>query len=130
MIGRLRNYTVNTTGGMPFLPLGILFAVFFFDEWDTQGFNTLAPNIKHAFHLTDKAFGIIVIVNLSIILLGAIPPPPDASRTAYSRRRYGVVVSRWLTPNVICPPPASAGAVDGSHFRSPGGAWRGLRPWL
>jgi len=63
----------DSTGGLPFLPLGILFAVFFFDEWDTQAFNTLAPNIKHAFHLTDKAFGIIVIVNLSIVLLGAIP---------------------------------------------------------
>jgi ABC-type branched-subunit amino acid transport system ATPase component/MFS family permease len=73
MIPRLRNYVTDTTGGMPFLPLGILFAVFFFDEWDTQAFNTLAPNIKEAFHLTDKAFGIIVIVNLSIILLGAIP---------------------------------------------------------
>ena len=73
MIQRLRTYIDNTTGGMPFLPLGVLFAVFFFDEWDTQGFNTLAPNIKHAFHLTDKAFGLIVIINLSIVLLGAIP---------------------------------------------------------
>ena len=73
MIPRFRRYLDTTTGTLPFLPLGILFAVFFFDEWDTQGFNTLAPNIKHAFHLTDKAFGIIVIVNLSIILLGAIP---------------------------------------------------------
>jgi branched-chain amino acid transport system ATP-binding protein len=72
-MSRLRRYIADTTGGMPFLPLGVLFAVFFFDEWDTQGFNTLAPNIKHAFHLTDKAFGIIVIVNLSIVLLGAIP---------------------------------------------------------
>jgi branched-chain amino acid transport system ATP-binding protein len=72
-VNRLRRYIEDTTGGMPFLPLGVLFAVFFFDEWDTQGFNTLAPNIKDAFHLTDKAFGIIVIVNLSIVLLGAIP---------------------------------------------------------
>jgi len=70
---RFRQWMHDSTGGLPFLPLGILFAVFFFDEWDTQAFNTLAPNIKHAFHLTDKAFGIIVIVNLSIVLLGAIP---------------------------------------------------------
>jgi ABC-type branched-subunit amino acid transport system ATPase component/predicted MFS family arabinose efflux permease len=73
MIQRWRSYVDDTTGGLPFLPLAILFGVFFFDEWDTQAFNTLAPNIKHAFHLTDKAFGIIVIVNLSIVLLGAIP---------------------------------------------------------
>ncbi|HZN14396.1 MAG TPA: MFS transporter [Acidimicrobiales bacterium] len=73
MTARFRQWMHDSTGGLPFLPLGILFAVFFFDEWDTQAFNTLAPNIKHAFHLTDKAFGIIVIVNLSIVLLGAIP---------------------------------------------------------
>jgi branched-chain amino acid transport system ATP-binding protein len=73
MIDRAKQWMHDTTGGLPFTPLGVLFLVFFFDEWDTQGFNTLAPNIKHAFHLTDKAFGIIVIVNLSIVLLGAIP---------------------------------------------------------
>ena len=73
MTGRLRSWMHDTAGDAAFLPVAILFAVFFFDEWDTAAFNTLAPNIKAYFHLTDKAFGTIVIVNLSIVLLAAIP---------------------------------------------------------
>jgi branched-chain amino acid transport system ATP-binding protein len=61
------------TGGLPVWPLAILFALFFFDEWDTAAFNVLAPNIQSAFHLSDRAFGLLVIGNLSIVLLAAIP---------------------------------------------------------
>ena len=72
-MNRIKKWMDDTTGGLPFTPLGLLFLVFFFDEFDTQAFNTLGPNIKRAFHLTDKAFGIIVITNVSIVLLGAVP---------------------------------------------------------
>ncbi len=69
MTGRLR----RLTGGLPLMPLVVLFALFFFDEWDTAAFNVLAPNIQAAFHLSDHAFGLLVISNLSIVLLAAAP---------------------------------------------------------
>ena len=61
------------TGGLPAFPLVVLTLLFFFDEWDTAAFNVLAPNIQHAFHLTDRAFGLLVISNLSVVLLLAAP---------------------------------------------------------
>src|SRR5436305_10539094 len=61
------------TGGLPTFPLVVLALLFFFDEWDTAAFNVLAPNIQTAFHLTDRAFGLLVISNLSVVLLLAVP---------------------------------------------------------
>jgi len=61
------------TSGLPVFPLAVLFGLFFFDEWDTAAFNVLAPNIQHAFHLSDRGFGFLVITNLSIVLLAAVP---------------------------------------------------------
>ena len=61
------------TSGLPVFPLAVMFGLFFFDEWDTAAFNVLAPNIQHAFHLSDRGFGFLVITNLSIVLLAAVP---------------------------------------------------------
>ncbi len=61
------------TSGLPLFPLMILSLLFFFDEWDSAAFAVLAPNIQAAFHLTDRAFGILVIANLSVVLLAAVP---------------------------------------------------------
>src|SRR3954462_1925415 len=61
------------TGGLATTPLLVLTLLFFFDEWDTAAFNVLAPNIQAAFHLSDRAFGLVVIGNLSIVLLAALP---------------------------------------------------------
>jgi branched-chain amino acid transport system ATP-binding protein len=61
------------TGGLPLMPLAVLFALFFFDEWDTAAFNVLAPNIESSFHLSDHAFALLVIGNLSVVLLAAAP---------------------------------------------------------
>jgi MFS family permease len=61
------------TGGLSAFPLVLLSLLFFFDEWDTAAFNVLAPNIQSAFHLTDRAFGFLVIGNLSVVLLIAVP---------------------------------------------------------
>ena len=61
------------TSGLPLFPLVVMTALFFFDEWDTAAFNVLAPNIQSAYHLTDRAFGFLVIANLSIVLLLAVP---------------------------------------------------------
>src|SRR3954454_19414128 len=61
------------TSGLPTFPILVMFGLFFFDEWDTAAFNVLAPNIQHAFNLNDRAFGFLVISNLSVVLLVAIP---------------------------------------------------------
>ena len=69
----LRKRIDEIVGGMPMYPLVVLFLLFFFDEFDTAAFNVLAPNIRDAFHLTTAAFGLIVVLNLTIILLLAVP---------------------------------------------------------
>ncbi len=61
------------TGDMDPTPLVILFLLYFFDEFDTGAFNTLAPNIKATFGLTDQTFGLVVVLNLAIVLLFAVP---------------------------------------------------------
>src|SRR6266550_5585708 len=69
----LRERAARVTGGLPLFPLAVLFLLFFFDEFDSAAFVTLAPNIERAFHLTTKAFGLIVLVNVTIVLGLAIP---------------------------------------------------------
>ena len=63
----------QVTGGTPVRPLVVLSLLFFFDEFDTAAFNVLAPNIRRAFDLSIKGFGIIVIINLTIVLGLAVP---------------------------------------------------------
>ena len=62
----------SVTGGAPVFALLVLFGLYFFDQFDTAAFNVLAPDIEHAFHLTDKTFGLIVISNLTLVLLFAV----------------------------------------------------------
>src|SRR5439155_19028403 len=69
----LRKRLSDICGGMPTFPLVVLFLLFFFDEFDTAAFNVLAPNIRDAFHLTTAAFGLIVVLNLTVVLLLAVP---------------------------------------------------------
>jgi ABC-type branched-subunit amino acid transport system ATPase component/MFS family permease len=61
------------TGGLDPMPLIVLFLLFFFDEFDTAAFNVLAPRIEEAFGLSDNGFATLVIGNLSVVLLLAIP---------------------------------------------------------
>ncbi|HVV77361.1 MAG TPA: MFS transporter [Mycobacteriales bacterium] len=63
----------SPAAGAPLFPLVVLTALYFFDEFDTSAFNVLAPNIKHAFHLSNEGFAFVVALNLSIVLLLAIP---------------------------------------------------------
>jgi MFS family permease len=81
------------TGGENPTPLVIVFLLFFFDEFDTGAFNTLAPNIKASFGLTDQAFGVIVVLNLGIVLLLAIPVGHLGDRV---KRVAIVVVSAYV----------------------------------
>ena len=73
MIGRATARLASVTDGVDIFPLAVLFTLFFFDEFDTSAFAVLAPNIQEYFHLTDRAFGLIVIGNLSVVLALAVP---------------------------------------------------------
>ena len=63
----------RSTGGDNAFPLLALFLIFFIDEFDTAAFGVLAPDIEKAFNLTDQAFATIVVLNVTIVLLAAIP---------------------------------------------------------
>jgi branched-chain amino acid transport system ATP-binding protein len=69
----VRSRFTRATDGVDTFPLAVLFALFFFDEFDTAAFTVLAPNIQDHFHLTDRAFGLLVIGNLSVVLALAVP---------------------------------------------------------
>jgi len=83
-------WILGATGGDNWFPLGILALIFFFDEFDTAAFNTLAPNIKHAFHMTTETFTTIVVLNYLIVVLLAIPVGYYGDRFS---RRVIIVVS-------------------------------------
>ncbi|HMC42065.1 MAG TPA: MFS transporter, partial [Acidimicrobiales bacterium] len=68
-----RHRFLAVTGGVAIFGLVVLFFLYFFDEFDTAAFATLAPEIKSAFHLTDQAFALLVILNLTIVLMAALP---------------------------------------------------------
>ncbi|MHB1446188.1 MAG: MFS transporter [Acidimicrobiales bacterium] len=72
MIRWVRGRFEASTGGVSVFALVVLSALYFFDQFDTAAFNVLAPNIEHTFHLTDRAFGLIVLVNLSIVLVFSV----------------------------------------------------------
>jgi ABC-type branched-subunit amino acid transport system ATPase component/MFS family permease len=69
----LRKRIEEICGGEATFPLVILFLLFFFDEFDTAAFNVLAPNIREAFGLSEAAFGLVVVINLTVVLLLAVP---------------------------------------------------------
>jgi branched-chain amino acid transport system ATP-binding protein len=70
---RFRRWLENITGDGPTFPLLILFAIYFFDEFDTAAFGVLAPEIKRAFDLSNQEFLAIIGANLNIVLLLAVP---------------------------------------------------------
>ncbi|MHB1446823.1 MAG: MFS transporter, partial [Acidimicrobiales bacterium] len=72
-LGWARRYLNLTTGGAAAFPLVVLSLLYFFDQFDTAAFGVLAPNIEAAFHLSDSGFGYIVIANVSIVLVLAVP---------------------------------------------------------
>ena len=72
-IGRIRQGFEKVSGGMLIFPLVVLFFLYFFDEFDTAAFNTLAPEIQKAFHLSDRGFTTLVILNITVVLLAAVP---------------------------------------------------------
>jgi len=85
VIPRLRSRIDPLVGGAALFPLAVLFFLFFFDEFDTAAFGVLAPDIEKSFHLTDARFGLIVILNVSIVLLLAVPVGWLGDRTKRTR---------------------------------------------
>jgi branched-chain amino acid transport system ATP-binding protein len=73
LVGWARRHFLAATAGAAILPLVVLFFIYFFDEFDTAAFGVLNPEIQKAFHLTDLAFALLVILNISVVLLAAIP---------------------------------------------------------
>jgi branched-chain amino acid transport system ATP-binding protein len=71
-----------TAGAVPLVVMTVLFA---FDQFDTAAFGVLAPTIERVFHLSDSRFGFIVILNLSFVLLLAIPIGYLGDRVARTR---------------------------------------------
>src|SRR4051794_37368540 len=78
---------------MAMFGLVVLTLLYFFDEFDTAAFGVLAPDIEKSFHLTDQKFISIVILNVSLVLLLAIPVSYLADRI---KRTPLVVISGIL----------------------------------
>src|SRR4029079_17367675 len=72
-LGFLRKKFLSDTRGELVFPLAVLTALYFFDEFDTAAFLTLAPDIKRSFDLTDEKFIGLIIINVSLIVLLAVP---------------------------------------------------------
>jgi branched-chain amino acid transport system ATP-binding protein len=81
------------TKGEAVFPLAVLTALYFFDEFDSSAFATLAPDIQRSFGLTDEKFLGLIIVNLSLVVLLAVPIGYLADRV---RRTRLVVLSGLL----------------------------------
>ena len=73
MLALLRRKFESDTKGQVIFPLVVLSALYFFDEFDTSAFGTLAPEIRHAFHLSVDDFTKLIIVNASVTVLLAVP---------------------------------------------------------
>lgn len=72
-MGALRRLFERDTRGEVIFPLAVLTALYFFDEFDTAAFGTLAPDIKRSFHLSDQRFVGLIILNVSLVVLLAVP---------------------------------------------------------
>ena len=79
------------------LPLVVLTAIYFMDEFDTAAFGVLAPDIQHSFHLSDSTFGLLVIGNVSPLLLCGIPLSHYADRLPQSGVAAQCCFARCLT---------------------------------
>jgi MFS family permease len=69
----LRRKFESDTKGEWIFPLVVLSALYFFDEFDTSAFGTLAPEIQKSFHLSDDRFLRLIIINVSVTVLLAVP---------------------------------------------------------
>ncbi|MEY2473201.1 MAG: branched-chain amino acid transport system ATP-binding protein livF [Actinomycetota bacterium] len=73
LLALLKRKFESDTKGEWIFPLVVLSALYFFDEFDTSAFGTLAPEIRHAFHLSVDDFTKLIIINVSVTVLLAVP---------------------------------------------------------
>ena len=64
---------LRATGGVIAFPLLVLFFLYFFDEFDTAAFGVLSPQIKRAFHLSTSGFTNLIVINVVVLLVLAVP---------------------------------------------------------
>jgi len=69
----LRRRLERDTGGVAIFSLVVLCLLYFFDEFDTAAFGVLAPDIEKSFHLTDQKFVGLVVLNVGLLVLLAVP---------------------------------------------------------
>jgi len=93
MIQWLRRKFEADAKGEAVFPLLVLSALFFFDEFDTAAFATLAPEIQKSFSLSDNEFIQLIIINVSVTALLAVPLGYYADRIS---RKKLVVISGVL----------------------------------
>jgi len=73
LLAVLRRKFESDTKGELIFPLVVLSALYFFDEFDTSAFGTLAPEIRHAFHLSVDDFTKLIIITVSVTVMLAVP---------------------------------------------------------
>jgi branched-chain amino acid transport system ATP-binding protein len=96
-MARVRARLERDAGGVAIFALVILCLLYFFDEFDTAAFSTLAPDIEKAFHLTDQKFVALVVANVSLLILLAIPVGYLGDRV----KRTGLVVLSGVLAGVF-----------------------------
>jgi MFS family permease len=90
MLGRLE----RVTGGENTVPLGVLFALNFVDEFDQALFGALAPNIRDTFDVSETTLTTLVAVAASLVILLIVPVGVMADR--HNRvRMAGVAAFFW-----------------------------------
>jgi len=92
-IAWLRRRFERDTGGVAIFALVVLCLLYFFDEFDTAAFGVLAPDIERSFHLTDQKFVGLIVLNVGLLVLLAVPVGYLADRV---RRTPLVVLSGIL----------------------------------
>jgi hypothetical protein len=96
-IASFRRKLQMDTGGVAVFALVVLAMLYFFDEFDTAAFGVLAPNIEKSFHLTDQKFVGLVTINVSLVILFAIPVGYLSDRV----RRTPLVVASGILAGVF-----------------------------
>lgn len=98
-VGRIRTRLEQLTGGSPIGPLAILFGLNLVDEFDRIAFQTLLPEIRDAFGLSDTAVGAITVLALVFVALMSLPMGVVADRSNRIRVGAGAAML-WGTMSI------------------------------
>lgn len=90
----------GATAGASLVPLGILFALNFVDEFDRVAFAALAPEIREAFDLSDEGISSLRAIAGVLTLFAALPMGIIADR--WNRVRLSVIAGvLWGVASVL-----------------------------